>query len=29
VSAQIRVKPSPGLVEQVEKICGPGAVHLR
>ena len=29
VSAHIRVKPSPGLVEQVEKICGPGAVHLR
>ncbi len=29
VSAHIRVKPSPLLLEQVEKICGPGAVHLR
>ena len=29
VSAHIRVRPSAGLVEQVEKICGPGAVHLR
>jgi DNA polymerase-3 subunit alpha len=29
VSAHIRVKPSAGLVDEVEKICGPGAVHLR
>jgi DNA polymerase III subunit alpha len=29
VSAHIRVKPSPVLVDEVEKICGPGAVHLR
>jgi DNA polymerase-3 subunit alpha len=29
VSANIRVKPSPRLVDEVEKICGPGAVHLR
>jgi DNA polymerase III subunit alpha len=29
VSAHIRVKPSPVLVEQVEQICGPGAVDLR
>jgi DNA polymerase-3 subunit alpha len=29
VSAHIRVRPSPVLVEQVERICGPGAVSLR
>ncbi len=29
VSAHIRVRPSPVLVEQVERICGPGAVRLR
>jgi DNA polymerase-3 subunit alpha len=29
VSAHIRVKPSPLLIDEVEKICGPGAVHLR
>jgi DNA polymerase-3 subunit alpha len=29
VSAHIRVKPSSVLVDEVEKICGPGAVHLR
>jgi DNA polymerase III subunit alpha len=29
VSAHIRVQPSPVLVEQVERICGPGAVRLR
>ncbi len=29
VSALIRVRPSPVLVEQVERICGPGAVSLR
>ncbi len=29
VSAHIRVRPSPVLVEQVERICGAGAVELR
>jgi DNA polymerase-3 subunit alpha len=29
VSAHIRVRPSPVLVEQVERICGAGAVQLR
>jgi DNA polymerase-3 subunit alpha len=29
VSAHIRVRPSPVLVEQVERICGPGAVRLQ
>ena len=29
VSSHIRVKPSTALVEQVEKICGAGAVALR
>jgi DNA polymerase III alpha subunit len=29
VSAQIRVRPSPALVAEVEQIVGPGAVSLR
>jgi DNA polymerase-3 subunit alpha len=29
VRARLAAPNPPGLVEQVEKICGPGAVHLR
>ena len=29
VSSQIRVRPSPALIAEVEQIVGPGAVELR
>ena len=29
VSAHIRVRPSPALVAEVERVTGPGSVHLR